>query len=259
MNKKLLFFDIDGTLLNEKTHTISASTRRAIQQAKNNGHLIFINTGRTRATIDQCIEALEPDGYVCGCGTFISYRDKLLYHVQVDQNICDKLISTITHHQLSAILEASDRIYFPKDIKDEVVAYIYQLYSNAHFPLGFIEDDDVHLDKFCIQFYHDVSTFAQEIENDFEIIKRSPVFWEIVPKNHSKATGIQYLVDYFGLSLDDCYVFGDSFNDEPMLSYVKHAIVMKNGDKELYKLAEYVTDDIDHDGIEKALHHYGLI
>lgn len=259
MSKKLLFFDIDGTLLSEKTHTVPASTRRAIQQAKANGHLIFINTGRTRATIDQCIETLEPDGYVCGCGTYISYLDQQLYHVQVDQNICHQLISAIDRHHLFAILEASDKIYFQKEMTDEVVAYIYQLYSKAHFPLGFIEDDDVHLDKFCIQFYHDVSAFAQEIENHFEIIRRSPVFWEIVPKNHSKATGIQYLVDYFGLSLDDCYVFGDSFNDEPMLSYVKHAIVMKNGDQDLYKLAEYVTDDIDHDGIEKALHHYKLI
>ncbi|MGN1183497.1 MAG: HAD family hydrolase, partial [Faecalibacillus sp.] len=99
----------------------------------------------------------------------------------------------------------------------------------------------------------------QNIEKDFEIIKRKSDFSEIVPKNHSKATGIQYLVDYFHLSLNDCFVFGDSLNDESMLRYVQHAVVMKNGDKSLFDIAEYVTDDIEHDGIQKALKYYHLI
>lgn len=259
MNQKLLFFDIDGTLLNERTHTIAKSTIKAIQQAKQNGHLIFINTGRTRATIDTCIETLKPDGYVCGCGTYISYQNEVLYHHRIPSARCHELLKLIDQHQLYAIFEASDKVYFQSNCNDSTVKTIYQLYDQAHFPIGFFEDEDVHLDKFCIQFYHDVSSFYQAIEKDFDIIKRSPVFSEIVPSQHSKATGIQFLIDHFHLSLYDCYVFGDSFNDEPMLSYVTHSIVMKNGDQELFKLAEYVTDDIDHDGIEKAMKHYHLI
>lgn len=259
MNQKLLFFDIDGTILNERTHTIATSTVNAIKQAKKNGHLIFINTGRTRATINTCIEELEPDGYVCGCGTYISYGNQILYHHKVSAKRCHELISLIDQQQIYAIFEASDKIFFQRDLSDAAVSKIHQLYDDAHFPLGFMDDKDVHLDKFCIQFYHDVSSFYQSIDHDFDIIKRSPVFSEIVPAHHSKATGIQFLIDHFHLSLDDCFVFGDSFNDEPMLSYVNHSIVMKNGDKELFDLAEYVTDDIDHDGIEKALKHYHLI
>jgi len=259
MGRKLLFFDIDGTLLSETTHTIPQSTINALKKAKENGHLIFINTGRPRATIDQCIEELEPDGYVCGCGTYISYLNEILYHFKVDQTKCKELINLMDKYNIYCIFEASDQVFFQRDLSDETIKFLYNLYNKAGFNIGFFDDENVHLDKFCIQFYHDVSQFYQEIENDFDIIKRKTDFSEIVPKNHSKATGIQYLIDYFQLSLDDCYVFGDSFNDEPMLTYVKHSIVMKNGDKELFKIAEYVTDDIENDGIEKALQYYHLI
>ena len=259
MNKKLLFFDIDGTLLCEKTHQIPQSTILAIQQAKANGHLIFINTGRPFSTIDSCIKNLQPDGYVCGCGTYISYQNTILYHFQVTQKRCHELIELLNQNQIFCIFEASDKVYFQKDLSDSRIYAFYRAYQQAHFPIGFFDDQDVHVDKFSIQFYHDITPFYQEINNDFDIIKRKKDFSEIIPKGHSKATGIQFLVDYFNSSLDNCYVFGDSFNDEAMLMYVPHAIVMKNGDPKLYEIAEYVTDDIECEGIEKALKHYHLI
>lgn len=73
---------------------------------------------------------------------------------------------------------------------------------------------------------------------------------------YSKATGIQFLADRFGLSLDDCYVIGDSMNDLPMLDYVQHSILMGNGTPSLRSHVEYVTTDILDDGIENALVHY---
>ena len=76
---------------------------------------------------------------------------------------------------------------------------------------------------------------------------------------YSKATGIQFLADRFGLSLDDCYVIGDSMNDLPMLDYVQHSILMGNGTPSLRSHVEYVTTDILDDGIENALVHYNLI
>ena len=77
--------------------------------------------------------------------------------------------------------------------------------------------------------------------------------------SYSKATGIQFLADRFGLSLDDCYVIGDSMNDLPMLDYVQHSILMGNGTPSLRSHVEYVTTDILDDGIENALVHYNLI
>ena len=49
--KKLLFFDIDGTLVDDDG-SIPASTIQAIASAQKAGHLTFINTGRTWGNVD---------------------------------------------------------------------------------------------------------------------------------------------------------------------------------------------------------------
>ena len=84
-DKNILFFDIDGTLLSHTTHSIPESAIMAIKKAKENGHLIFINTGRPFPLIDECIKSLKPDGQVCGCGSYIRYRDEVLvfYSIQL--------------------------------------------------------------------------------------------------------------------------------------------------------------------------------
>lgn len=82
---------------------------------------------------------------------------------------------------------------------------------------------------------------------------------EIIQKDYSKATAIQFMCDYLNLSLDDCYVIGDSTNDLSMLQYVRHSIAMGNSTPEILPYCEYVTTDIMEDGIANALKHYGLI
>ena len=73
VNRKLIFFDIDGTIIPEDTGVIPESTKEVIKKAKENGNLVFINTGRTFSGITQPIFDLEFNGYVCGCGTHIYF------------------------------------------------------------------------------------------------------------------------------------------------------------------------------------------
>ena len=65
-NKKILFFDIDGTLLTPYPFTVPESTKDALNKAHENGHLLFVNTGRTKAMMPPEIAELPFDGYVYG-------------------------------------------------------------------------------------------------------------------------------------------------------------------------------------------------
>ena len=117
-DRKLLFFDIDGTLLSEKTHTVPQSAKEALKKAKENGHLIFINTGRPISTIDQEIHDLNPDGYICGCGTYITYHDQVIYHHQLSKERCKEIASLIKKYEIDAVLESKDHVYFNTHIKN---------------------------------------------------------------------------------------------------------------------------------------------
>lgn len=259
-NKKILFFDIDGTLLTEDTHIVPLSTKVALQKAKDKGHLVFINTGRPISTIDNMIKDLAPDGYVCGCGTYVTYRNKILYEKTLSQERCSEIVDLLKQTNVEAILEGKNAVYFDKQIKHPFLSFIKDRYINENFNVKAFTDTPITFDKFAVWFdeHADIERFKKGIP-DFTYIVRGADFGEIVPCECSKATGIQFLSDHFEIPLDSCYVFGDSTNDESMLSYVKHAIVMGNGAPELFKHAYYVTKDIKDNGISHALEYLNLI
>ena len=60
------------------------------------------------------------------------------------------------------------------------------------------------------------------------------------------------------MELDRAYVFGDSMNDLSMFQYAKHTIAMGNHAKGLDPFTEYVTTEVEKDGIAQAIRHYGL-
>lgn len=258
--RKIMFFDIDGTLLSEKTATIPKSTIIALQKAKEKGHLLFINTGRPISTIDQCVKDLQPDGYVCGCGTYIQYKGNVLFSKTLSKKRCLEIIKEVKANNIDAVLEGKKAVYFDNAIRHPFPANIKEVYIKNGFKVLSFEEPTITFDKFAIWFdeQSNIEAFKNSIL-DFEYIVRGPDFGEIVPLGHSKATGIQFLLDYFNMDKEDCYVFGDSMNDESMLTYVKHAIVMGNGEPALFEHAYYVTKDIEEDGIYHALKHLQLI
>jgi hydroxymethylpyrimidine pyrophosphatase-like HAD family hydrolase len=79
MQRKIAFFDIDGTLTSEVDGSIPASAIRSIREARANGHLMFINTGRCFQNVEQRFRDIGFDGYVCGCGTNIYCDGRVIY------------------------------------------------------------------------------------------------------------------------------------------------------------------------------------
>ena len=79
LDRAVLFFDIDGTVLSEITKEVPVSAINAMKAAQQAGHLLFINTGRTICSIPPEIRRLKFDGYLCGCGTYLTYQDEVLF------------------------------------------------------------------------------------------------------------------------------------------------------------------------------------
>ena len=71
MKRKALFFDIDGTLLVDASKELPKSAALALTEARRAGHLVFINSGRTRCLMKDVEGKVPVDGYLCGCGTYI--------------------------------------------------------------------------------------------------------------------------------------------------------------------------------------------
>ncbi|CUO11930.1 HAD-superfamily hydrolase [Clostridium disporicum] len=264
MDRKIVFFDIDGTLIDENTLIIPESAKKALKEMRSNGHLAFINTGRTACQIESLKSKLEFDGFICGCGTYVEYEDKVLLHKSLGNELTSKLVKALKKYHIDGVLESIDGVYYDniEAIRHPEVFKVLNIHkSEGSYSGKTWYEDGLNVDKLVIFLNNDsdFDGFFNEFKDVFDFIKRADDFYELVPINYSKATGIQFIIEHLGIPFENTYAIGDSANDLTMLKYVNNSIAMGNSNPILFDLVKFVTKDINDDGIEYALKHYEMI
>jgi len=260
MSKKLLFFDIDGTLLEEKTGIIPDSAVEAVKKARENGHLAFINSGRTASFIGGEVDKIEFDGILAGCGTYIEYQGKVLEHKTLSKELQDKVLDLLHECRIDAIVEGRYHNYF--DVPEKIWVKEFREFAEKYpFPCGTWEDEDIKFDKFFMYASEnsDFDSFYKALKDEFDFIDREQGFYEVLPKGCSKANSVRYMVEYLGMSMEDTVSFGDSNNDLPMLECTNISVGMGNGSRGVLEKVTFVTKCVEEDGIQYAMKHFGLI
>lgn len=263
--KKIAFFDIDGTLTSEIDGSIPESAVSAIRKARSNGHLMFINTGRCFQNVEQRFREVGFDGYVCGCGTNVFCDGKNVLYAPQTHEISMKILDAARKTNVDLLFESKREVCFdlsrplqhPKAIR-QYEAFLARGYDMPEHP----EHPNFFCDKFVIWYSDEkqLEEFRKTSDRWFECIDRGGTFREFIPHGYSKATGIQVVLDYYGLSKEDAYAFGDSNNDLSMLSYLPNSIAMGNASPaSLFQQVTYVTANASADGIRLALEHFDFI
>ena len=257
----IVFFDIDGTLLNERNQ-IPVSAVDAIRSLRKNGHLAFINTGRSRVGIYPHILEIQFDGIIAACGTYIEYHNQQLMNKTIDSEFLIELFQVFQNNKIHAFLEGTEHVYFESLKPHSNLSYYVRHFSE--FP-GIIQDWHQHpvvANKICImhspesQYEHAFKI----LERQFTIINHQPEpLIEIIQNGFSKATGMHYILEHLGVPRDRTYAFGDSLNDIEMLSYANIGIAMGGSRKRVLLASDHVTRSASDNGIAEALKHFGLI
>ncbi|MNJ71697.1 putative bifunctional phosphatase/peptidyl-prolyl cis-trans isomerase [compost metagenome] len=90
-------------------------------------------------------------------------------------------------------------------------------------------------------------------------VRWHPFSLDVLPGGGSKANGIAQLIGRLGFTPEEAYAFGDNLNDVEMLRYVGHSVAMGNAPDSVKQIAQYVTTDVDQDGIANGLRMVGLL
>jgi Cof subfamily protein (haloacid dehalogenase superfamily) len=261
MDKKILFFDIDGTILSHRTYEVSESTKLAISQAQANGHILMINTGRVNSFIDKAVLNLGFDGFICGCGTHIMYQGEELFHTELPKDLIQSMMKDLREYKIDAALEGSRKVYFDFHSTSPIITGIIDMMKKQQLCVGSWDEPDVRFDKLCIwpKEEDQAFQFQKKYKDTLDFIDREGRLYEIIPKGYSKASGIEFMLDQLAVPYDNTFAFGDGENDLPMLTYAKHSIAMGNSPQSIKDIVTYVTEDVDHNGIEQALKYFNLI
>lgn len=257
----LLFFDIDGTLITlDRRHMMPESAKEALKLARANGHKIFINSGRTKAEIYPSMLEFGFDGIVCGCGTYIELDGQQIFHKSLEKSDCLEYAEFLHDKEFFTVFEGKDHIFF--ECKGAYVDEINRLFGRSEEnPILPYTDEKLQYDKFTIFKRNpaEMDAFNEKFKDIFHFIPHEDELLEMVPEGYTKATGIKFVQDYLNVPLEECYCFGDSFNDLEMLEYVTHSVAMAGATDEIKSKVEFVTTDVEDNGIMNALKHYGLI
>ena len=231
MERAILFFDIDGTVLSEVTKEVPQSAIEAMEKARAEGHLLFINTGRTICSIPTEVRKFQFDGYLCGCGTYLTEHDEVLLKSSIEKQRGIELLRKAKECNLGVIAEGQEDCYFPGHISrfDRLESTRRYFASRGIGIEQSLESERFEYDKLFVYV---------DDKSDFDSFRK-------------------YLGD--DMDASRAYVFGDSSNDLAMFEYAEHAIAMGRHDSVLDSYAEFVTKTVENDGIAYAMKHYGLI
>ena len=261
MQKKVLFFDIDNTILT-RNNEIPESTFRAFEKLHENGHLVFINTGRSRAYVqDSKLLSLGFDGFITGCGTMIEYQGETIKDSRLDIDLVEHTVNTLRKYKIRPILEGKDYLYFDES-EFGTDPYGMKLKRELGERRLTIEGEwrKWEIYKYaCDTTGADREQCFEELKEHYDFMIHNERVVEIVPKGCHKGVGILDVCRYLGVDVKDTYAFGDSANDIGMLETAGCAVVMGNGSEAAKAHADYVTTDLLEDGIWNACKHLGLI
>lgn len=259
--KNAVFFDIDGTLWDNHMR-IPGSAVSSIRRLRENGNFAFICSGRSRAAI--CtpeLLAIGFDGIVASLGTHIEYQGDMIFEQYMAQEEIENILDILHKCKMRAILEGRKYLYVNSQefTGDYYIDYLRQLVGERFLELEegtrFSEVNKLSADLTG----GDIEAMKKVLLPGYDLIFHGEKVVEIAPKGYSKAVGIAKVCEYLGISRENTYAFGDSANDLEMISYAAHGIAMGNGTEKIKQAADYVTDSVEKDGIEKALKAFGLI
>lgn len=288
MGKKIIFFDADGTII--KGDKISELTMEAFKKLKEKGHILVLSTGRAVPALHGPLKELNFEHMICSAGGTVVINNKIVHTNPMAMESKKELIEFFNSHGVLYNIESNDYIWINKGQKDRYLSLVEppkegtvpQIdYENAvkrketmsNRTMETEEPTDLEINK--IHWYEaetlydggQVPISYEYVNNVFKdkynVVKLSlgKVFsgGEISEIEVTKSAGMKVILNYFNIDKEDIYAIGDDYNDADMLEFATHGIAMGHAPKEIKELSEYVTTDIENDGLYYAMKHYNLI
>lgn len=250
---KAAFFDIDGTLVSFKTHEIPASSLDALKRLREAGVRLFIASGRHIASMDKIHPYADLfDGYVMVNGALCTYGGKIVHSVTMSKKDVKLWLEYIKKEPRSTCFVLENDIVI--NFIDEQMKQVFDILD---FPipktanLNDFADSDVY--QMIISFTEDENSKILPIFPKCYAPRWSPLFSDVIPNGVNKMVGIEKTIEHLGISKDEVAAFGDGGNDIEMIESVGFGVAMGNACDELKRVAKFTTDDVDNDGLAKAI------
>ena len=272
MKKRLLFMDLDGTLLNDEKK-ITQGDRVALDRLLERGHGAIITTGRPlKSAMDQAhlLGMDQPGCYL------IAYNGAVIYDWTTHTQIFSR---TLPYGAVFRIFDKANAMDLHIQTYDTWKVLVEPRCDNASvrrycslIDMEFTVIEDVHTDLReepvkCLVIHYEDQTDLLKIQDWIRVTMRDEVdcffscdqYLEVVPKGMSKGEAVKMLCSMMDVPITDAIAVGDAANDLSMIEAAGIGVAMANGTEEVKHIADYITHyDNNHDGIQEVVERFLL-
>ena len=272
--KKIMFLDIDNTLYSGRSGKVPASAFRAIEKARRNGSLVFLCTGRSKAEASRYL-SYPVDGFIFSSGTLITIGGKVIYDHPIASKTVETIADLVRRCGMGVLMGGAANAYLDEKCWDGLVNYFSRPEADEETKLKDMAENGMA--RMAVRDLSDpvYKMGATKAHGDsFEVLSAvlpkpfrlvhtfsSPEadFGDISDGSVMKSDGIRKVLEYTGIKTEDAVGIGDSGIDIDMIEFCGIGIAMGNAEEEVKQIADWVTSDIDDDGILHAFEYVGVI
>ena len=270
MTKKMLFLDLDGTLLDDNRQ-ITEGNRRALEDALSRGHGVIITTGRPFQGALNLAREMELDKP--GCYT-IAFNGALIYDWESRQVIFRQTVPmeevrkvfaaarelgvhVQTYDDLEVLIEPwCDRVLVEKYCRNLAMNYrveedVCAALEKDPYKLLVIEENSQEKTNALVRI------LETEMADKLDSFHSTPTFLDIVKAGMSKGEAVIRLCDMLNIPICDAIAVGDAANDLSMIVAAGVGVAMANGTEDVKAAADYITQrDNNHDGVAEVVERF---
>lgn len=252
---KAAFFDIDGTLLSFNTHRVSEGTVRAFDRLHSRGVRTFISSGRPMVLIPEMPVSFE--AHITMNGGLVFTPEKVLLSNPIPDADLNSWLDYAKQYNLCTMVFSADGMMLAQPNEMGM-----KLRDQLEFTMPPVVDIDQMRHSTTYQIIAlmpaELDTKVAEFLPHCRLPRWHPAFTDIVANGNSKAAGMEAICQHFGIRQEETIAFGDGANDIEMLQWAGIGIAMGNADQTVKDHADFVTADVDHEGIEQAIFKLGI-
>lgn len=266
MDYKIIALDIDGTLTNSKKE-ITPHTRYALLEAQKRGKKIVIASGRHPIGINPIADDLMLDRYG---GYIMAFNGGKVINCETGETIVSKIFPREYLPDIVGVLKSSNLTLNTYDDRRIIAGGKINDYTNVERDI--LKAEMVFAEDFVAAVRFDINKVLlagepyeidryKEILSDrydglLDVYKSAPYFLELMPFGVTKGSMLPLLLDKLSLRREELIAFGDHYNDITMIGYAGLGVAMGNAEEDVKRIADYVCESNDDDGIAKTLDRY---
>lgn len=254
---KIIFFDIDNTLIPLGATQIEPKLINALHQLQAKGIKLVLATGRPSFYLPH-FDHIHFDAFLTFNGQYCFNATQTIY------------ANPLSHKDIMTVLENAKQLHKAVALttSKKLEATYYQSELERYFAIAnqsMSITNDLHA-----LLHQDIyqMMIATKESQDMQVLKHTHhlqiVRWidfaaDIIPLDGGKAKGMEAMIKHYGIHKDETMAFGDGGNDAEMVQFAHIGVAMGNALDQVKAIADYVTSDVDKDGLINAFSHFGLL